>query len=160
MIGDNFRHLHFSADLAIEFMAIFSRLEYALKSTTYADGTPQRVDAAWDRFANDIHNDFMKLDDEELIGAAKFILADPPRKQVLEDGSLKFKDQIVDQAQRSTQQLLKFVRTIRNNIFHGGKYCPEGEVEAGRNEKLVQSSIKIMTACIFLNHRVAASYER
>ena len=49
-----FQHLHLPAELAIEFMAALSRFEYAFKSTKYAVGTDSRVNAAWDRFANEI----------------------------------------------------------------------------------------------------------
>ena len=44
-----FEHLHVRPELAMEFMAVFSRVEYALKSTRYAVGNDSRVDAAWSK---------------------------------------------------------------------------------------------------------------
>lgn len=35
-MSDPFRHLHMPAELACEFLAVFSRMEYALKATEYA----------------------------------------------------------------------------------------------------------------------------
>ncbi|EGR0749060.1 TPA: hypothetical protein ACMDXS_004620, partial [Vibrio parahaemolyticus] len=115
--------------LAIEFICTFSRLEYALKSTKFALGNENRVEAWWDKFANTIHEQFIALDEPDLLAATNYILTSPPRKQVLENESLKFVPQQIDTNQKSTQQLILMVRTVRNNLFHGGKYCPNGEME-------------------------------
>lgn len=147
------------ADLAIEFMATFSRMEYALKSTGYALGNTGKVEPAWDRFANEIDARFNQLEDSELIDAKNLLLTSPPRKQVLQNHQVVFQIQTVDQNQRTTQQVLRFVRTVRNNLFHGGKYLPTGEMEVGRNEALVRASLKVIRACIALNATVQQSYE-
>ncbi len=147
------------ADLTIEFMVTFSRMEHALKSTGYAIGNEDKVEPAWDRFANEIDQQFNQLEDKELIEAKNLLLNSPPRKQVLKEDQVKFKDQTVDQHQRTTQQIIRFVRTVRNNLFHGGKFLPAGEEEAGRNEVLVGASLKVIRACIELNGRVKQSYE-
>lgn len=52
------------------------------------------------------------------------------------------------------------VRTIRNNLFHGGKYCPEGEQEAGRNHLLVQHGLNVLLACSKFDPEVRSSFER
>jgi hypothetical protein len=146
-------------DLATEFMATFSRMEHALKSTGYALGNEGKVEPAWDRFANEIHEQFDQLASEELVAAKNLLLNSPPRKQVLQNGQVIFQDQALDQNQRTTQQIIRFVRTVRNNLFHGGKFLPTGETEAGRNEALVRASLKIIKACIELNEEVKQSYE-
>jgi len=154
-----YRHLHMPAELAIEFMATFSRMEHALKSTGYALGNADNVQANWDAFANQIDTQFIQLQDKELIKAQKLLLSHPPRKQVFENQQVVFKDQIVDQQQRTTQQLLRFVRTVRNNLFHGGKYLPTGENDVGRNEELVRASLNVIRACIALDNNIKQSYE-
>lgn len=155
-----FQQLHMPPDLAIEFMATFSRIEHALKSTGYALGNEGRVDPDWDRFANEIDEQFNQLETEELIAAKDLLLGSPPRKQVLHDGQVVFRDQVVDLNQKTTQQVVRFVRTVRNNLFHGGKFLPTGEAEVGRNEALVNASLKVIKACIELNEMVKQSYER
>lgn len=154
-----FEQLHMPAELAIEFMAAFSRMEYALKSTGYALGNERKVEPDWDRFANEIDAQFTQVVRENLSDAKNLLLNFPPRKQVLENGSVFFRDQVVDQNQAETQQLLRFVRTVRNNLFHGGKYLPTGELEPRRNEALVNASLCIIRACINLNEGVKQSYE-
>jgi hypothetical protein len=53
-----FQHLHMPVALAIEFIAVFSRMEHALKSTGYALGNEGKVVPAWDKFANEINEQF------------------------------------------------------------------------------------------------------
>lgn len=155
-----FRHLHMPPELACQFMAAFSRMEYALKSTNYANGNENKVDPAWDRFANEIDYAFRKIEDQEIVSARTYLLKSPPRKQALDGKKLVFVTQAIDNNQSQTQQLLLMVRIVRNNLFHGGKYLPEGELEAGRNHLLVRHSLNILRACSKLIPVVRSSYER
>ena len=154
-----FHHLHMPSELAIEFMAVFSRFEYALKSTKYAIGTESRADAAWDIFANDINDEFQDIQIEQLTQATNFLMTVPPRRQVLDGNKTRFRDQNVDPNQKPTQQLLRFVRTVRNNLFHGGKYLPLGEIETGRNQKLVESALIVLQFCVEIDQEVYSSYQ-
>ncbi|KON61825.1 hypothetical protein BBL94_03460 [Vibrio parahaemolyticus] len=106
-----------------------------------------------------MHEQFIALDEPDLLAATNYILTSPPRKQVLENESLKFVPQQIDTNQKSTQQLILMVRTVRNNLFHGGKYCPNGEMEEGRNECLVKSSLIVLKACTSLHEQVSISFE-
>ena len=154
-----YRHLEMPPELAMEFMATFSRAEHALKSTAYAQGNEKGVVAAWDNFANEIHKECSHITDASIIEAANFLLESPPRKQVLRDGKVEFNEQTIDQDQKRTQQLFLMIRTVRNNLFHGGKYLPHGENEVGRNEKLVRSALAALKAGISLNDEVRVSFE-
>ncbi len=156
---DMFRHLHMPPELAVEFLAVFSRMEYALKVTTYAVGNDSKVDANWDKFANTVNDAFTAIADADVVAAREFLLANPPRKQVLNNGKVDFKDQVIDEAQRPTQQVLLMVRTIRNNLFHGGKYLPNGEQEPGRNKVLVTHAMRVLLACSALDNDVQFSFE-
>ena len=145
--------------LAIEFIAVFSRMEYALKATKgYALGDEGKVEAAWDKFANEINEKLINIKEEELIYARAYLLNNPPRKQTLQNGEVCFREQVVDSNQREAQQLIRFIRTIRNNLFHGGKYMPNGETEEGRNKELVAASLEILKSCISLNEKVKLNY--
>lgn len=146
-------------ELACQFLATFSRMEYALKSTRYAVGDDKKVDPAWDRFANDIHEAFQGIEEPNLVAAKNYLLNHPPRKQTLACHRITFTDQVIDVNQKTTQQLLLMVRTVRNNLFHGGKYLPDGEREAGRNNLLVRHALTVMLACSKLDHEVRGSFE-
>lgn len=159
-MNDAFRHLHMPAELACEFLAVFSRMEYALKATVFATENEGKVTAPWDRFANEIDEAFAQVTDEEFAAAVDYLLTHPPRKQVRKDGVLTFENQVIDENQRRAQQALLMVRTVRNNLFHGGKYLPAGEVETGRNRQLVECSLTILKHCIGLNELVGRCYEQ
>jgi hypothetical protein len=160
MNNEPFRHLNAPTCLAVEFIAVFSRFEYALKSTDFAMGGPTIANPAWDKFSNSIHDQFVQIEDESLEISIAYMMFYPPRKQVLLNNKLDFKVQEIDTNQRSTQQLLGLVRTVRNNLFHGGKYSSDGEIDEGRNEKLLTHSLKILKYCLPLHKEVLASYER
>lgn len=156
---DLFRHLHFDPGLAVEFLAVFSRMEYALKVGGFAVGNDTGVDPNWDVFANSVNAAFMAIADADVVEARNYLLQSPPRKHVLLGDQLGFADQKIDPKQAPTQQVIRMVRTVRNNLFHGGKYLPDGEQEPGRNEKLVQASLRVLRACAVLDHRVQMNFE-
>lgn len=160
MMENVFRHLHMPPSLACQFLAIFSRMEYALKSTQYAIGNDSKIDPWWDRFANDIDAKFLGISTTEVIEARDYLLDHPPRKQTFKNEQITFVDQIINTSQTKTQQLLLMVRTIRNNLFHGGKYSPKGEHEAGRDCLLVQHSLTVLLACSRLDPTVQDSFEK
>ena len=156
-----FRHLHMPAELACEFLAVFARMEYALKATRFAAGNGRTVSVSWDRFANEADEHFHAEASEDLRGAVEFLWKGPPRKQVLtEDNRVQFCDFVIDPDQRKLQQLLLMVRAVRNNLFHGGKHLPGGEMEPGRNEALVRSSLVVLRECAQLVADVRESYEQ
>lgn len=156
---NSFQHLHMPADLACDFLALFSRIEYALKSTHFAIGSDRGVEPAWDKFANEIDEQLSKTGETVVQEAITYLLECPPRKQVLVDGQIEFVDQTIDDDQKIAQQLLLMVRTVRNNLFHGGKYLPDGEIEAGRNKLLVKHSMIVLRACVQLDDDVYASFQ-
>jgi len=156
-----FRHIHVNYQLVCNFMAVFSRMEYALKVTRFAVGNEGYISASWDKFANEANNDFDVNLSEELAASVEYLWDFPPRRQTLNcERQITFEDFHIDRNQAKLQQLLLMVRTVRNNLFHGGKYSPEGEVEPGRNEALVNASLIILNECASLVPDVAEAFDR
>jgi len=156
-----FRHLHMPSELACEFLAVFARMEYALKATRFGMGNRAGVSASWDKFANEADEHFHAEASKDQREAVDYLWKTPPRKQVLaEDRRVRFRDFEIDPTQRKLQQLLLMVRTVRNNLFHGGKHLPDGETEPGRNEALVRSSLVVLRECAQLLADVQESFER
>ena len=61
-----FRHLYMPPQLACQFLAVFSRLEYALKATAdFAEGDEDGVRANWDRFGNSINTKFLAIGSQQ-----------------------------------------------------------------------------------------------
>lgn len=157
---DAFRHLHMPPELACEFLAAFSRMEYALKAGGFAFGGENGIEPAWDRFANEIDDAFGKIDDPAFKEAVDFLLSMPPRRQIKKNGAIDFDDRTIDKSQTRAQQTLLMVRAVRNNLFHGAKHLPSGEREAGRNEALVAHSLAVLKACVPLHEAVRRHFEQ
>lgn len=154
-MNEAFRNTHIPPDLATEFLHTFSCMEYALKeSGEFRDGNADGISPAWDRFANEIDNDFCAIKDGDFQAAVDFLLDEPARKQILNGfGSL-----VLDVNQTKAQRTLLVVRTVRNNLIHGGKIQPDGEKEEGRNKKLVASSLTVLRHAADLNKLVRDKY--
>jgi hypothetical protein len=140
-MSNYFRFMHVPEELGNTFIDVFTRMEYALKASgEYADGNADSVRPAWTRFANAIDAPLRALQDRELQSALEYLRESPVRKQTKRGfGRLP-----LDSKQSETQRTMHVVRTVRNNIFHGGKIQIKGEVEKGRNEKLVSACLTVL----------------
>lgn len=144
------------SELICNFLAVFSRMEFALKaSIKYAIGNEKGVSADWDKFAKD-YESFVEKDDSKLIEAIDYLFNAAPNKQVLEDNELKFIPTENTEG-KTTKQLLILVRRVRNNLFHGGKYHPNDE---GRDELLIVYTLKILEMCVKLDSDVYSLYSK
>ena len=150
-------------DLVNEMFYTFARFEYALKATGFIKNTDD-AKPDWTKFANSISPLFDNHDDPDVKSAVEFIFADPPNKQVVRDGRLEWRN-----ADSGTvnccDSLLIFVRRIRNNLFHGGKFTGQ-HLENGdwsklneRDEELVRHSICILKACLIASPSLQAAYD-
>jgi hypothetical protein len=155
-----FDQLQMPKELACEFLGVFSRFEYALKSTSYANGGTGSVSANWDGFGRSIDEAFGRDVNQETADAISYLLEHPPRKQVLLKKRVEFIACPPNIHGTQAIQVLLMVRRVRNNLFHGGKYLPDGETEVGRNRLLVKCSLTVLEYCLGLDPNVQASYER
>jgi hypothetical protein len=129
-------------DLTTEFLSMFARFEYALKRAGYLEGDDKRVSADWDRFGRD----FAAAKPEILapiLTCGSYLISDPPKRQALEGGRLTWKKR-GPSGGSPIEELLLSVRTVRNNVFHGGKF-PEGPVsEPLRDERLIRNCVEVL----------------
>ena len=143
-------------ELACEFFRLFSRFEYALKANGFLIPNRRNAEADWSRFAIEIHDAFDNPENEELRNAIKFILSEPPKKQINTDGVVEW-DETPPDANNQTDLLLQYVRRLRNNLFHGGKFNGRW-FKPERSGPLIDSGIKIMNACLQVSPNVNAAY--
>lgn len=143
-------HMHDSR-LVYQFFTLFSVMEYALKEIGYArlrgsDG----VEANWDGFVAELNIKFDWQDHPELIESVRFLFKNPPRKQVLLNGHLDWKNSDRPPKISDNEWLKRLVKTVRNNLFHGGKrpFDPE------RDSKLLQSCIRVLLSWASLHPEI------
>ena len=136
---------HHLDNLAAQFFQVFSRIEYALKVTGYNNGNGP-AEANWQKFANAVDHLIANPTSPELKEAIEFNFNSPPKKQMIVDGLIRWKKVEPDTSSRA-DKLLQYVRRVRNNLFHGGKFndhwfAPE------RSEPLLQHSLVILSVVI------------
>lgn len=144
--------------LAVQMFRQFSRFEYALKA---AGHHPKGGDAQadWTDFAAVISHAFQDRlgADVGLREAVDYLMGHPPKKQRVVANRLVWKTVPAGGA-GPTDDLLIYVRRVRNNLFHGGKYS-RGWIDPERSEPLIRHSLTVLEACLLLSERVRAAYE-
>ena len=140
--------LNVPRELTLEFLATFARFEFALKKAGYAQGDNSSVSPAWDSFANDV----ARLDAASLapvLNACQYLQQHPPKKQVLDHGTLRW---VARQGTTGSTigDVLLSVRTVRNNVFHGGKF-PDGMItDPLRDEQLIRECLSVLNGLLEL----------
>ena len=135
---------------------MFSRFEYTLKQTGFVIERFGSAFADWDAFAterlqpklNGIHN-------PTFVAARTLLLSDPPKRQIKDKHAGKWHwDPATPQrnGESDAQYLLRLVRNVRNNLFHGGKY-PEGPVMDSqlRDRQLLEACLNVIGECCSLD---------
>jgi hypothetical protein len=151
--------LNIPRELTLEFLATFARFEFALKKAGYAQGDDSKVSPDWDSFARDV----AKLDAAVLapvLSLCQYLQQHPPKKQVLRNGALHW---VTRQGTSGSAigDILLSVRTVRNNVFHGGKF-PEGIItDPLRDEHLIHDCLVVLKGLLELPlpRNVARTYK-
>ncbi len=141
-------------NLVTEFFFVFSRFEYALKRAGYFK--PNRdgyAEPNWPAFAEMIKPIYRRDENSSLDNAIGYLLSRPPQRQMVEKDKAENKVIRWRKLKRRKNQneigwLLVIVRTVRNNLFHGGKYPYTPLDEPARNKPLLESSLLVLGACL------------
>jgi hypothetical protein len=135
-------------ELTLEFLATFARFEFALKKAGYVQGDNSRVSPDWDSFGRDV----AQLNSAILVPvlqSSTYLQQHPPKKQVLQNGTLRWIDRQGTSGSMIGDVLLS-VRTVRNNVFHGGKF-PDGMItDPLRDEQLIRDCLAVLEALLKL----------
>ncbi len=154
-----FPRLPLPPELSYEFLGTFARCEYALKGAGFAKGGANSVDPDWNSFAKSIDWHFRRVKNPEFVEAIDFLLKEPPRKQVLRDGLIAWKESPPDPKLPKAQQVLLLVRRIRNNMFHGAKVWSPDYDNRERDVKLVRAALTVLKECVLLSRHVQLAYD-
>lgn len=151
-------------DLLLEFFLVFSRFEYCLKATgmfvRHAVEPPKwpRAEPDWDSFANQIRDSFDRNATDELREACLYIVESPPNQQVFTGHELAWETPCCPKGESEIAFLLRMVRSVRNNLFHGGKYNIDFHEDTDRTTMLLRSSLHILNACLNISPNQLAAY--
>lgn len=77
--------------------------------STRGNATPESSGGKWEQFAKDIDPQFQATADPAVTAARDYLLAHPPRKQILRDGALALVDTAANLQHSQTERLLLMV---------------------------------------------------
>lgn len=140
--------------LCSDFLILYSRFEYALKECGFLQ-SGNRVLASIENYADSIKETFNPDQETHLGMAVNFIIETPPKVFVIRSERLLWEDNIKEGD--PIQVLPEYLRRVRNNLLHGGKFYGGIETE-GRNWNLISNSIIIIEHWIDLNEEVKKKF--
>lgn len=140
-----------NGELTADFLFVFARFEYALKSAGFVVA---RKDAqpGWDRFAKEIG---VGIDKDRLQEVAGYLIQSPPLKQVVFDQSLGWEPDGYDGDPADVVRVVALVRRVRNNLFHGAKFHHFDPPNDERDVKLILCGLALLDAFLALDGAVA-----
>ena len=133
----------------------FSRLEYALKASGFHCGDGD-ANANWRKFSESLSGLFDQPRGETFKAAVAYVLAHPPKKQVIVDDHLDWRV-VEPDTNLTSDRVLIYVRRVRNNLLHGGKFNGHW-FEPERSEALLRHSLSILHACLAASPDVSAAF--
>jgi hypothetical protein len=136
--------------LIFDFFIVFSRFEFALKRSNYFRGTEDKVEPDWDKFCVAVQERFNKTSSPEFQRACEYYTTYPPKKQVIQNGEVVWKDNIQGTGESEFRWIIRSVKTARNNLFHGGKF-PYDQM---RDTPLLFHGLVILHDCLKLDKKL------
>ena len=159
---------HINRELLLNFFLTFSRFEYALKASNFfkrpnplANNALKQHGAQpeWDRFAVSLRQTFQNDKNYQLREACEYIIESPPWKQIIINDAVAWESPIRPEHETDIEFILRMVRSIRNNLFHGAKFNNEDFEQKERTKKLLDCSLIILQECLSLSARVKETYD-
>lgn len=141
--------------LAFDFFYSFSRFEFALKENGLVHAGPRDVaQADWKRFIGQFEEAYRPCE------AADALLRDPPDIQVVKNATaMEWRPLTFSENQSELSKVALAVKTMRNNLFHGGKHSAAGWDEPERVRFLLRQGHQVLDSFARLTGFVA-DYER
>lgn len=132
-------------DLLFEFFWKFSFLECKLKRGGYIKkGSDDTANTDWHKFGVAIRGRFAEISTEDFNNAVRKLKELSPRQQIVENEQIGWRTIFQKPHISDEEFMLKLLRAVRNNLFHGGKY-PDGPVEEiARDSKILISALNIL----------------
>jgi hypothetical protein len=136
-------------DTVLEFFSQYSAFECALKREGFLKaGWNNTAEADWNKFSLYARGRLSSVTEEGFHEAVNAIKKYSPQRQVVRDGRLAWDSVEIRRGESEEQFVLRLVKTVRNNIFHGGKYSDGPISEVARNRAILKAALLILKGCI------------
>jgi len=141
------------------FFALFSRWECALKHHFPRPGNYGEAQAGWEDFGNEAADLITAIDSAGYEEARDYLLQNPPLRQHSENSQLIWKTNPKREKESDVNYLLRIVKDVRNNLFHGGKYQSGPIVELARDRRLIEAASTVLEACVNVDPRIREAFD-
>lgn len=126
--------------LAFDFFYWFSRFEFALKERRFLKNETigARAEPDWDKFVKAHRAAYV------LSHAARALIAEKPRRQIVGDPEHDFEDVPFSPNTANLDRVVAYAKTVRNNLFHGGKHGHDQWDDPARTRRLLTLTITVL----------------
>lgn len=133
-------------NLVFDFFYWFSRFEFALKERRFLKsevvGAPAQP--SWDKFVK-AHRDRYVVS-----SAAKALLAEKPQRQIVGNPEHAFEDLSFSPSTADLDKVVAYAKTVRNNLFHGGKHGHNQWDNPARMRRLLTLTVTVLAELAIL----------
>lgn len=142
-------------DLAFDFFYWFSRFEFALKERGYLviSSKSNQATPNWDSYVSDHRAAFVPT------AAAKTLMDAKPQEEIVTANGLDFADLTFSPGTAELDKVVRYAKTVRNNLFHGGKHGSVYWDDPARMNLLLGTTITVLGELARLGG-IEADYER
>jgi len=129
------------SSLAFDFFFWFSRFEFALKENVYlkSHNVGANADPGWEDFTNRWEGEYTASADALALLAAK-----PEQQIVAANDELSWRAIDLTDCKSELAKVVRLLKTVRNNLFHGGKHGGAGWDDPKRTEVLLLSGKAVL----------------
>lgn len=126
-------------ELCIEYFFMFSRFEYALKENGYLKTSKYKnAQPSWKKFVAE-YGPIYVLSDE-----ARKLLNNPPNRHIVQDGCCQWEKVDFTNFSSDLDKIVFILKTIRHNLFHGGKNNHSDWDNPERSRFLISNAISVL----------------
>lgn len=128
-------------ETVFDFFYLFSRFEFALKENGYLNSheTGANAEPGWDEFTTKKQVNYKPSEEASLL-----LKAPPKRQKVDESDRLIWKLIGLDDCKSDLARVVRLLKTVRNNLFHGGKHDSGGWDNPVRTRFLLTNGIAVL----------------
>ncbi len=149
-------------ELGMRFFHIFSMFEYSMKACGFYElnGNGFVTGANWGKFVktNKELFDIERDENSKILPSINYLLQSPPKQQALnEEKELIWRNNEHDQ-EPDRNKVSLYIRRVRNNLFHGGKFKGNYFSSPERSRDLIKHSSRILEHLIESNADMRAAY--
>jgi hypothetical protein len=155
----NSENISVKKDLLLDFFLTFSKFEYALKNSRFKRRARHGgAEPDWIGFINVVVSKFNQNENLSLKEACTFYLDYPPRKQVLFQDDLSWETQSPKTNESEEAFILRMIKTVRNNLFHGSKHNIGLHEDSKRVTLLLTHALEILNYVSCLENDVSEAF--